>query len=125
MLAGSSASTYTGTTTVGAPRWELDGPNAVAIIPGDLVVGDGTDGARLELENSGQIADASDITVNANATLDFNGHDDTVGSMDIDGGTVTAGAAFRHPRRRPDVHRRFGDDPVRRQHPARRRRRGQ
>ena len=45
------------------------------------------------MENSGQIADASDITVNANATLDFNGHDDTVGSMDIDGGAVTAGAA--------------------------------
>jgi autotransporter-associated beta strand protein len=36
----------------------------------------------------------TNITVNASATFDFNGYDDYVHSMDVEGGTVTAGGAF-------------------------------
>ena len=93
-FSASSANTYTGTTIVDNGPLELNTSNTVAAIPGALIVGDGTDTALVQEENFSQLASTSDITVNANGTLDFNGYDDTIGSMDVDGGSVTVGGAF-------------------------------
>jgi autotransporter-associated beta strand protein len=92
-FSGSSASTYTGTTTVDRGTLKLADTGGVAV-PGALVVGDGTHTALVQEEQFTQIAASWSVTVNAAGTLDFNGYDDTIGSVDVEGGTVKVGGAF-------------------------------
>jgi autotransporter-associated beta strand protein len=56
-------------------------------------VGDGVHTALVQEEQSIQIAASSNIRVNAAGTLDFNGDNDTIGSVDVEGGTVKVGGA--------------------------------
>src|SRR6266478_1082332 len=63
-------------------------------IPGDLIIGDGnglvgTDVLRLLADD--QIADTSDVTVKNSGLMDLNGHDDRIGSLTMQGGTVDSG----------------------------------
>jgi autotransporter-associated beta strand protein len=93
-FSATSADTYTGTTTVDQGTLLLSDSGGEAIT-GDLVVGDGTHTALVQEQQFTQTDSSNtDITVNASATFDFNGYDDYLDSMDVEGGTVTAGGAF-------------------------------
>src|SRR5262249_2478629 len=92
-FSGSSASTYTGTTTVDRGTLKLADTGGLAV-PGALIVGDGTHTALVQEEQFTQIAASSSVTVHAAGTLDFNGSADTIGSLDVEGGTVKVGGAF-------------------------------
>jgi fibronectin-binding autotransporter adhesin len=87
---------YTGTTTVNEGTLVLDTSNSFVdqTIRGNLVIGDGTGSATViygtGLAND-KIANTSQITINADGTLDLNSKDDTVGSFILTGGHVTTG----------------------------------
>ncbi len=87
---GLLANTFTGPVTI--LNGVLDFRGVGTALPGALFIGDGTVGstpvARLYLND--QISDASAVTVNANGTLELDGHDDLIGSLTLAGGaTVT------------------------------------
>ena len=95
---GGTDNTYTGTTTVIAGtlecnKFHISFPISIAdtAIAGDLVVGSGSAGpdvVRLLFAN--QIANTSDITINAAGLLDLNGDSDTIGTLTFSsGGVVT------------------------------------
>ncbi len=93
-FSATSANAYTGTTTVDQGTLLLSDSGGEAIA-GDLVVGDGTHTALVQEQQFTQTDSSNtDITVNASATFDFNGYDDLLDSMDVEGGTVIAGGAF-------------------------------
>ncbi len=88
---------YTGTTTVNEGTLILDTANSLAdqTIRGNLVIGDGSGSAvvRYGTGNANdKIANTSVVTINADGTLDLNDHDDTIGSFNLTGGTVTTGS---------------------------------
>ncbi len=49
-------------------------------------------GGTLQLETSNQIVDTASVTVNAGATFDLNGHDETIANLTLTGGTVNTGS---------------------------------
>ncbi|MDW8309461.1 MAG: autotransporter-associated beta strand repeat-containing protein [Verrucomicrobiales bacterium] len=87
-LAGSTANTFTGTTTVNGGVLVL-GKSAGNAVPGALTIG----AATVRLSGNNQIADGSAVTINSAAgLLDLNGNSDTVGTVTMTGGTITTGA---------------------------------
>jgi autotransporter-associated beta strand protein len=93
-FSATSANTYTGTTTVDQGTLLLSDSGGEAIA-GNLIVGDGTHTALVQEQQFTQTDSSNtNITVNTSATFDFNGYDDYLHSMDVEGGTVTAGGAF-------------------------------
>jgi fibronectin-binding autotransporter adhesin len=95
---GAGTNTYSGLTTVNAGTLQLfkrvfDGVSFVPVtaIPGDLVIGS-SDTVILFEDN--QIADTSDVTVNASGLLDLNGFSDRIASLTLGGGTVDSGAGL-------------------------------
>ena len=92
-LGGSSANTYTGTTTVNEGILLLGKASGQVSVPGNLVIGDG-DGADLDivrLLSDGQIASTASITINSDGELDFNGHNATFGDLVLNGSTIATG----------------------------------
>ena len=91
-LAGGSANTYTGLTTVNAGTLQL-GKSSGNAIAGGLVIGDASGSDTVRLLASNQISDTSAVTVRTGGLLDLNGFDDTIGALTIAGGSaVTTGA---------------------------------
>ena len=102
---GSGHNTYSGFTRFDGGVLELDkfgiaivGTNFVVTnytaIPRDLTIGDGnglvgTDVLRLLADD--QIANASAVTVKNSGSFDLNGHDDHIGSLTMQGGTIDTG----------------------------------
>ncbi len=100
---GSGHNTYGGFTRFDGGVLELDKfaifPSATnfTAIPGDLIVGDGngligTDVLRFLADD--QIADTSGVTVKNSGFFDLNGHDDHIGSLTMQGGTVDTGGGI-------------------------------
>src|SRR5438093_2307085 len=99
-LDGPGQNTYSGFTRFDAGVLELDKfqifpsfTNFISI-PGDLTIGDGdglvgTDVLRLLADD--QIANTSDVTVKNSGLFDLNDHDDRIGSLTMQGGTVDSG----------------------------------
>jgi autotransporter-associated beta strand protein len=87
---GPSANTFTGTTTVSAGELRLLKSDGVTAVPGDLVV---AASARTTWFADHQVADAADITLNAGAVLDLNGHADAIGMLVATSATVDLGGA--------------------------------
>jgi autotransporter-associated beta strand protein len=97
---GAGHNTYAGFTRFDGGVLELDKftifptfTNFTAI-PSDLTIGDGngligTDVLRLLADD--QIANTSDVTVKNSGLFDLNGHDDHIGSLTMQGGTVDSG----------------------------------
>ncbi len=95
-LGGSSANTYTGTTTVDAGTLALNKSSGNAIA-GDVTLNGGT----LRLDAANQIADTSALTFNASGSFSLNNNNETVGSIasasgsssiSLGSGTLTTGA---------------------------------
>ena len=82
--------TYTGLTTVNAGALELQatGGNAIAA---DVTV----NGGSLRLRASDQIADTSLVSVISGGTFDLGAFSETVGGVQLSGGTILP--AHRHP----------------------------
>ena len=87
---------YTGTTTVNEGTLVLDTSNSFTdqTIRGNLTIGDGSGSAIVRYGTGSandKIANTSVVTINSDGTLDLNNHDDTVGSFNLTGGTITTG----------------------------------
>ena len=90
-LAGSTANTYAGGTTVKLGFVRLAKPSFVTSIPGDLIIGDpvsNTYFVQVSNENHHQIADSANVTVNPSADLYLNGHYEGIGSLTLVQGVV-------------------------------------
>ncbi|MEN9343294.1 MAG: hypothetical protein RLZZ453_81 [Chlamydiota bacterium] len=85
-LSGSSANTYSGTTTVSAGTLSLNKTASVNAVPGDATINGGT----LQLVASNQIADTSTVSVSS-GTFDLNSFSDTITSLVMTGGSTTLG----------------------------------
>jgi autotransporter-associated beta strand protein len=101
---GSSANTYTGTTTISEGTLELNKSPGVNALTGPLTIGEGSLGAGgadsqvVRLLASNQINGALAVVVNSTGLLDLNGFSDTIGTgpdvaaLTINGGNVTTGS---------------------------------
>ncbi len=83
-LNGSSPNTYTGTTTVNQGYLYLYKSTNIVAVPGPLVINGGT----VYLDNNGQIAATSNVTLNA-GTWNLQGYATTVNNLVVNGGTIT------------------------------------
>jgi fibronectin-binding autotransporter adhesin len=91
ILAGTSANTYTGTTTVNEGDLVLAKSSGVAIA-GQLVIGNNGGGAnadRVILNANNQISSSATVTLFSSGQLDLNGFNQTLNSV-----TLTAGPIF-------------------------------
>jgi fibronectin-binding autotransporter adhesin len=87
-LSGSSANTYTGTTTVESGVLLLNKTSGVNSIAGNLVIGDGLDGGLPKLVRelaSGQIATSSTVTLETDGEWDLLGHSETIAGLTLNG----------------------------------------
>jgi fibronectin-binding autotransporter adhesin len=97
------ANYYTGSTTVNSGQLYLkrDASNPVnSTILGNLTIGSnsGSTTARVINAFADQIADTSQVTINSDGTLDLatDNVDETIGSLVLNGGTVTTGNGVLH-----------------------------
>ena len=93
-IAGPLSNTYLGTTVVNVGLMELNkiGSPAATAIPGNLVIGDGTNSTTVRNLTVLEIADTANITINASATWDLNNFSETVGPNLVIDGTITTGS---------------------------------
>jgi autotransporter-associated beta strand protein len=85
-ITGAISGTLLGITKTGAGTLAYDSP-AGNTYTGLTTVSGGT----LQLHTSNQIADTASVTVNAGATFDLNGHDETIAHLTLTGGAVNTG----------------------------------
>jgi autotransporter-associated beta strand protein len=103
-LGGSSANTYSGTTTVTSGKLNLDKMSGMTAIGGNLIIGDaigsaGTATVTLQLTN--QVADSSDVTINSDGLFNLGGRAETIDALNGETGaavtvtntTLTVGAS--------------------------------
>lgn len=94
-LGGTSANTFAGLTTVVAGQLNLGKPDGVQAIPDSLVVGDGVGvGDKVLWVRDNQVGLPGNVEVNRGATLDLNGFQETIGSLELTGGVVETGAGL-------------------------------
>ena len=86
---GGSINTYSGATTVDEGELSLSEPANIVAVPGDLIIGDGTDTA-LAIDNAGGgIASTSNVTIDgASAVLTLYYTNDTIATLTMTGGTI-------------------------------------
>ena len=106
VLGGGAPNDYTGTTTVIAGTLQLSDTGGAAM-DGPLVIGDGTDTALVQETASYQIGSGStSIRVNPSGSFGLDGHNDVIGSLTLDAGTVFTGTGTLNAGRRRHHHRR-------------------
>ncbi|MEX0610539.1 MAG: autotransporter-associated beta strand repeat-containing protein, partial [Pirellulales bacterium] len=91
-FSGTSANTYTGTTTINEGRLVLAKTTANGAILGDLIIGNGGGADEVEIAQPNQIAATANVTVNAGANLLVSAAEDGFGLLTLNGGSVTIGA---------------------------------
>lgn len=85
-LAGGSANTFTGVTTVSAGTLTLNKTAGVTAVTGNILVNGGT----LTLLANNQVADNSDLVISS-GTVTFGGRTETIKSISMTGGTFSTG----------------------------------
>jgi autotransporter-associated beta strand protein len=87
-LSGNFANSYSGSTLVNAGTVQLDKPDFIQAVPGNLVIGGvgvrGTTSAIVRHFSQDQIW--ASVTVNAGSLLDLNGHDEYLLTLTLNGG---------------------------------------
>lgn len=106
-LFGAKDNTFNGTLTVMSGTLAMNRFETTSIVPltqvsriavpGNLVLGNGSGTVVATAHFDDQIANTSAITINENATLNLNGHDDTVAGLVLKGGTLHTGAGTLTP----------------------------
>jgi autotransporter-associated beta strand protein len=97
-LSATNANTFTGTTFVENGTLELSNglnsptPTNLLAITGPLVISTNQNDAIVRLMRDDQIGDSTPVTVNEDGSLLLNGHDDTIGTLTMAGGTINTGA---------------------------------
>ena len=84
--------TYTGTTYVNSGILELNSGGDNSSVPGPLSIGSSGNPAVVRLLQPLEIATASAVTIETNATLDLNGYAQTIGTL-TGAGSVSLGAS--------------------------------
>jgi fibronectin-binding autotransporter adhesin len=92
-LGGTTANTFTGTTTVNDGLLVLQKTAGVNAIPGALTIGDGIGLDEVDLGASNQIADTTVPTINSSGFLNLAGNSETVSGLIMTGGVVDSGPA--------------------------------
>ena len=92
VLGGSSANTYTGTTTVDGSTLVLGKSGGTVAVPGNLVIWRRHQRATVQATAADQTASTTDVTVNDHGTFDLSGNNDAIGTLTLTGATVTTGA---------------------------------
>ena len=90
----SATNTYAGATNVEGGKLALNSGGFNTAIPGDLIIGlsSGTaNSAIVQLLQSIEIADTSNVTINATGLFDLNNFSETIGTLTVIGGNVTLG----------------------------------
>jgi autotransporter-associated beta strand protein len=94
-LGGALPNTFVGLTTVRAGQLNLGKPNGVQSIPDSLVVGDGIGvGDKVVWVRHNQLGSPGNVVVRTGATLDLNGSQETIGSLELTGGRVETGVGL-------------------------------
>ena len=93
ILGGSTANSYTGTTTDNSGTLELDKPSGVVAIPANLTIAGLAGTALVSDQNNGQIATSATVTTGPTGTLALDGFNETIASLSMTGGTVNTGSA--------------------------------
>ncbi len=85
--------TYTGTTRVNRGTLALNCSPFNDAFRGPLIISDGTGPAEVRLLLAEEIPDATAVTVQAGGTLNLDSHNETIGELTLQGGTVSSGTA--------------------------------
>lgn len=81
--------TYSGATTLLSGTLHIATPLGVVIDGSSLTIGNGSGpGARLVLDQASDISSLTDVTVNSDGVIDFNGFSDFARSLTVNGGSV-------------------------------------
>jgi len=96
VISGTTANTFSGTTTVANGRLELGKTAVVNAFAGALAIGDGTGAAnsaelRLTTANQ-QMPTGTAVTIDTDGLFALNGNDQTIGTLSMTAGSVTTGA---------------------------------
>ena len=92
-LYGPRANTYSGNWVVEGGTLELNKTAGLNAIVGNLTVGDGIGTDTVKLLKANQIANTSDVTVNAGGVFDLNGNGDTIDALSGAGTVDNTGAS--------------------------------
>jgi autotransporter-associated beta strand protein len=91
-LSGTSANTFSGTTTVNAGTLSLSKTAGVNAIGGNLTIGNGSGTDTVKLINANQIPDTTDVTTATGGVLNLNGQAETIDALNGTG-SVTSSVA--------------------------------
>jgi len=82
-LAGTTANTYTGLTTINTGTLQLDKSPGVTAVAGDILIGNGAGAATLKLLDDNQISDTAALTLASGGTpiFDLNTNVEIIGSL--------------------------------------------
>lgn len=92
-LAGTAANTFAGATRISAGTLAFNKPAGVNAIGGNLDVGLVIP-ATVRLLADNQIPNAATVTILPGGILDLNGHNETIGPLDMIGGRITTGTGL-------------------------------
>ncbi|HQE90728.1 MAG TPA: autotransporter-associated beta strand repeat-containing protein [Verrucomicrobiota bacterium] len=98
VLAGATANTYAGVTTVNEGQLELDKTISAGAIPwAGLVIGDGIGTDTVRCRRNYQLwAFGKPVTINRSGVLNLNGFQDTAIPLTLEGGSLTTGTGTVH-----------------------------
>ncbi|HEY7061382.1 MAG TPA: autotransporter-associated beta strand repeat-containing protein [Chloroflexota bacterium] len=97
LLRGSSANTYSSTTSAIAGTLELDETGGGNAIPGTLAIGTDLSAGTVRLLAGGQIADTAQVQVFSGGVFDLNGFSDTIGALQLRTNDTTAAQVTTGP----------------------------
>ena len=90
-FSGPTANSYLGSTIVNDGRLILGKTAGVTAVPSTLTIGNGTTNATVELAASNQIANGSNVFINAGSRLELENFSETIGALTLNSGSVFGG----------------------------------